>query len=53
MCAGLWGMNVHVPGQDIHEGYAWFIGIICFLVGIGGVGSFATYRLMRRSRKKS
>lgn len=21
---GLWGMNVHVPGQDIEEGYVWF-----------------------------
>ncbi|PVF95516.1 cora-domain-containing protein [Serendipita vermifera] len=52
LITGLWGMNVHVPGQDVHEGYAWFIGIICFLVFIGGAGSWATYRLMRRSRRK-
>ncbi|CCA70231.1 related to MNR2-Manganese resistance protein [Serendipita indica DSM 11827] len=52
LITGLWGMNVHVPGQDVKTGYAWFIGIICFLVGIGGVGSWGAYRLMRRSRKR-
>lgn len=30
---GLWGMNVHVPGQydDYQEGYAWFFGILGFM----------------------
>jgi magnesium transporter len=50
--AGLWGMNVHVPGQDDHDTYSWFIGVICFLVAIGGIGGFGTYRLMRRSRRR-
>lgn len=22
---GIWGMNVHVPGQDVAVGYTWFI----------------------------
>ncbi|KAG8780679.1 CorA metal ion transporter [Serendipita sp. 398] len=35
LITGLWGMNVHVPGQNV-SGYGWFIGIICFLVVIGG-----------------
>ena len=49
---GLWGMNVHVPGQDDHDTYSWFVGIICCLVAIGGIGGWATYRLMRRSRRR-
>lgn len=52
LVTGLWGMNVHVPGQDDHDTYSWFIGIICCLVAIGGIGGWATYRLMRRSRRR-
>ena len=25
LALGIWGMNVHVPGQDIQVGYTWFI----------------------------
>ncbi|KAG8893453.1 CorA metal ion transporter, partial [Tulasnella sp. 408] len=25
LVTGLWGMNVHVPGQDIETGYTWFL----------------------------
>ncbi|KAG8894828.1 CorA metal ion transporter, partial [Tulasnella sp. 403] len=25
LVTGLWGMNVHVPGQDIETGYSWFL----------------------------
>lgn len=27
LITGLWGMNVHVPGQDIDEGYVWFFSV--------------------------
>ena len=30
LVTGLWGMNVHVPGQDIQEGYTWFISSVTF-----------------------
>ncbi|KAF8592640.1 cora-domain-containing protein [Ramaria rubella] len=46
LITGLWGMNVHVPGQDIQTGYTWFLSIIGVLVSIAIVGSFLTYRLM-------
>ncbi|KAF8504203.1 hypothetical protein JB92DRAFT_2738365 [Gautieria morchelliformis] len=46
LVTGLWGMNVHVPGQDVTAGYAWFGSIIGVLVGFGAIGSFLTYRLM-------
>ena len=51
-CLGLWGMNVHVPGQDVTDTYSWFIGIICVLVAIGGIGGWGTYQLMRRSGRR-
>ncbi|CDK24362.1 unnamed protein product [Kuraishia capsulata CBS 1993] len=31
LVTGLFGMNVHVPGQDI-ETYAWFFGIVGFII---------------------
>ena len=27
LITGLWGMNVHVPGQDIDDGYVWFFSV--------------------------
>lgn len=27
LITGLWGMNVHVPGQDVTEGYTWFFSV--------------------------
>ncbi|KAG8961521.1 CorA metal ion transporter [Tulasnella sp. 419] len=47
LVTGLWGMNVHVPGQDIEEGYTWFLGIIGALVGFAIIGSILTYKLLR------
>ncbi|KZV68127.1 cora-domain-containing protein [Peniophora sp. CONT] len=46
--AGLWGMNVHVPGQDIEEGYAWFGAIVGALAAIALIGGYTTYKLMTR-----
>ncbi|KAG8856797.1 CorA metal ion transporter [Tulasnella sp. 330] len=46
LVTGLWGMNVHVPGQDA-GGYAWFLSIIGTLVAFAIVGGLATYRLLR------
>ena len=50
LITGLWGMNVHVPGQDDQVTFYWFIGIICALAVIAVVGSVLTYRLMRSQR---
>lgn len=47
MSKGIWGMNVHVPGQGI-EGFAWFASIVGALVTIGLVGGFSAYKLMVR-----
>jgi len=44
---GIWGMNVHVPGQEI-PGFAWFASIVGVLITIGVVGGFSTYKLMIR-----
>ncbi|KAH7102955.1 magnesium transporter [Auriculariales sp. MPI-PUGE-AT-0066] len=44
---GLWGMNVHVPGQDV-PGFAWFGGIVGVLVLFALIGIFITYRFMHR-----
>jgi len=48
LITGLWGMNVHVPGQDVTEGYSWFIAIICGLAALAIVGGYSTYKLVRR-----
>ncbi|KAJ7853879.1 hypothetical protein B0H13DRAFT_2082008 [Mycena leptocephala] len=42
LCKGLWGMNVHVPGQDI-PGYA------C-LVAFAIIGGYSTYKFMVHRR---
>jgi len=47
LITGIWGMNVHVPGQGI-ETFWWFGSIVGSLVGIALVGGFVTYRLMNR-----
>ncbi|KDQ64459.1 hypothetical protein JAAARDRAFT_118292 [Jaapia argillacea MUCL 33604] len=47
LVTGLWGMNVHVPGQDI-EGYTWFLSIIGVLVAFAIIGGYSTYKLMTR-----
>ncbi|PWN34468.1 cora-domain-containing protein [Meira miltonrushii] len=44
---GLWGMNVHVPGQDI-ETLDWFFGILAVMVALAVVGYFATIRYLSR-----
>ncbi|KAH6914793.1 manganese resistance protein MNR2 [Coprinopsis sp. MPI-PUGE-AT-0042] len=47
LVTGLWGMNVHVPGQDV-EGFAWFISIIACLAAFALIGGYTTYRFMVR-----
>jgi len=47
LITGIWGMNVHVPGQNI-EGFAWFSSIVGVLVTIGIVGGYSAYKLMVR-----
>ncbi|TFK66567.1 cora-domain-containing protein [Pluteus cervinus] len=48
LVTGLWGMNVHVPGQDITEGYVWFVSIIAGLVAFAVIGGYSTYRLVKK-----
>lgn len=48
LVTGLWGMNVHVPGQDLTEGYAWFCSIIGALAAFAVVAGWSTYKLMVR-----
>ncbi|KAF9057853.1 hypothetical protein BJ165DRAFT_1424025 [Panaeolus papilionaceus] len=47
LVTGLWGMNVHVPGQDV-PGYAWFVSIIACLAAFALIGGYSTYRFMVR-----
>ncbi|KAJ6515461.1 hypothetical protein C8R45DRAFT_209828 [Mycena sanguinolenta] len=49
LVTGLWGMNVHVPGQDV-DGFAWFISIIAGLVAFAAIGGYSTYRFMVNRR---
>lgn len=49
LITGLWGMNVHVPGQDVPN-FRWFGGIIGVLVAFALTGSYLAYKLMRRPR---
>ncbi|KAI1796063.1 cora-domain-containing protein [Ganoderma leucocontextum] len=47
LVTGLWGMNVHVPGQDI-ENLHWFSGIIAVLAAFAVIAGWSTYKLMVR-----
>ncbi|KII95294.1 hypothetical protein PLICRDRAFT_169961 [Plicaturopsis crispa FD-325 SS-3] len=47
LVTGLWGMNVHVPGQDV-DGYAWFVSIIACLAAFAIIGGYSTYKFMLR-----
>ncbi|EJD01565.1 cora-domain-containing protein [Fomitiporia mediterranea MF3/22] len=48
LVTGLWGMNVHVPGEDVTTNYTWFVSIIAGLVCFACLGGILTYKLMRR-----
>lgn len=63
LVTGLWGMNVHVPGQDVTTGvslvpdlvaladvsqYAWFGGILGCLAAFAIIGAYATYKCFVR-----
>ncbi|KAI0043732.1 cora-domain-containing protein [Auriscalpium vulgare] len=48
LVTGLWGMNVHVPGQDVETGYAWFLSIIACLAAFAIIGGYTTYKFMVR-----
>ncbi|KAF5363346.1 hypothetical protein D9756_000268 [Leucocoprinus leucothites] len=45
LVTGLWGMNVHVPGQLV-EGYAWFLSIVAGLFIFGIVGTYVAFKFM-------
>ncbi|KAG7447515.1 cora-domain-containing protein [Guyanagaster necrorhizus] len=47
LVTGLWGMNVHVPGQGV-PGYSWFISIIACLATFALIGGYSTYKFMVR-----
>jgi len=47
LVTGLWGMNVHVPGQNV-DGYAWFVSIIAGLAAFAVIGGYSTYKFMIR-----
>lgn len=49
LVTGLWGMNVHVPGQDIESGYAWFGGILGCLALFAVVGAWCTLKIFGRN----
>jgi magnesium transporter len=46
LVTGMWGMNVHVPGQDDAVTYHWFAGILAALAAFGIIGGYTTYKLM-------
>ncbi|KZT05619.1 cora-domain-containing protein [Laetiporus sulphureus 93-53] len=46
LVTGLWGMNVHVPGQDLQTGYVWFGSIIGALAAFAIIAGWSTYKLM-------
>ncbi|ESK86820.1 manganese resistance protein mnr2 [Moniliophthora roreri MCA 2997] len=49
LVTGLWGMNVHVPGENAPEGdLTWFGCIIAGLALFAVIGGYTTYKLMRR-----
>ncbi|KAH7916212.1 cora-domain-containing protein [Hygrophoropsis aurantiaca] len=47
LITGIWGMNVHVPGQGL-DGYGWFAAIVAALAAIAIIGGYTTYKLMTR-----
>ncbi|OSD04508.1 cora-domain-containing protein [Trametes coccinea BRFM310] len=47
LVTGLWGMNVHVPGQDV-ENLKWFGSIVAVLAAFAVVAGWSTYKLMVR-----
>lgn len=49
LVTGLWGMNVHVPGQDVTEGYVWFGSILGGLALFAVVGAWVTVRIFVRN----
>ncbi|RXW25459.1 hypothetical protein EST38_g424 [Candolleomyces aberdarensis] len=46
LVTGLWGMNVHVPGEDVEQGYVWFASIIACLAAFALIGGYSTYKFM-------
>lgn len=48
LVTGLWGMNVHVPGQDVEDNLHWFFGILGGLAAFAVVGAWATYKCFVR-----
>jgi len=50
LVTGLWGMNVHVPGQDDAGNYTWFVSIIACLAAFALIGGYSTYRFMVKNK---
>ncbi|KAI0065784.1 cora-domain-containing protein [Artomyces pyxidatus] len=48
LVTGLWGMNVHVPGEGSDGNYAWFLSIIGCLAAFAIIGGYTTYKFMVR-----
>ncbi|KAG6813036.1 hypothetical protein H0H92_014570 [Tricholoma furcatifolium] len=49
LITGIWGMNVHVPGQDdqdVRTSYGWFISIVSVLAAFALIGGYGTYRFL-------
>jgi magnesium transporter len=44
LITGLWGMNVHVPGQDVDDNLHWFFGVSFvlwrFVTNFGAKGNY-------------
>ncbi|THV08215.1 cora-domain-containing protein [Dendrothele bispora CBS 962.96] len=54
LVTGLWGMNVHVPGQASEDDagtFYWFGGIVAVLGVFAIVGGYGTYKLLVRGRE--
>ncbi|KAI9000696.1 cora-domain-containing protein [Trametes punicea] len=47
LITGLWGMNVHVPGQDV-QNLRWFGSIVGVLAAFAIIAGWSTYKLMVR-----
>ncbi|KPV75990.1 uncharacterized protein RHOBADRAFT_14111 [Rhodotorula graminis WP1] len=47
LVTGLWGMNVHVPGEGV-DGLGWFFGIVGCLIAFAIFGAFMTWKVFVR-----
>jgi magnesium transporter len=50
---GLWGMNVHVPGQDDTESFSWFFGIILGMIFVSSATAILIWFLKIKEKRKN